>query len=141
MIEEIARLLQERADLVLAWDRFELGDEPPAPLEYDSMARLMLAAKAEIDHLRAELTDAQLQTRANEDSYVRASGELGLLRAENEMARAGQLMDYKECQRLRTEKAKLVEALRDCQCPRPANSTPDDLTAQQWPPLSRGRSP
>jgi hypothetical protein len=46
--------LQERADLVLAWNLFELGNEPPAPLEFDSMARLMLAAKAEIVRLRAE---------------------------------------------------------------------------------------
>ena len=45
--------LRDRAELIRCWQQFELGLEPPAPLNYMDTARLLDEAAEEIEIWRA----------------------------------------------------------------------------------------
>ncbi len=85
---------------------------------------------AEIARLRREKDDDSPGTPLGRlGAIAKAAEERGLCKGIE--AKAAEVFLIEAYDRLRREKEALVEVLRDCPCPRPANAAPDGLTVEQ----------
>jgi uncharacterized membrane protein YccC len=78
----------------------------------DAIADATEPLHAEIARLRTELADAREVLSGMDEIVARLRRELEASENGHKKAREAQLIDYKECQRLRREKEALVEALK-----------------------------
>lgn len=52
--QNLLRRLSTQADLLRQWDKFELGQPAPEPLDYDALAHLIDEAVARIEKLERD---------------------------------------------------------------------------------------